>query len=38
MPQFLITILKPMMIVVPLGALYAATTLLYQWFNRRNKK
>lgn len=38
MPQFLITILKPMMIVVPLGALYAATTLLYQWFNNKNNK
>ena len=38
MPEFLIDVLKPMMIVVPLGALYAATTLLYQWFNRKNKK
>lgn len=36
--SFLITILKPMLVVVPLGALFAATTLLYQWFNNRNKK
>jgi len=34
----LMTILKPMIVVVPLGALFAATTLLYQWFNNRNHK
>ena len=28
---------KPMIVVVPLGALFAATTLLYQWFNSRKK-
>jgi len=37
MPQFLLAMLKPMMVVVPLGALFAATTLLYQWFNNRKK-
>lgn len=37
MPEFLIAMLKPMLVVVPLGALLAATTLLYQWFNNRKK-
>ena len=38
MPQFLIAVLKPMMIVVPLGVIYCLSTLLYQWFNNgRNK-
>ena len=38
MPQFLIAVLKPMMIVVPLGVIYCLSTLLYQWFNNRRNK
>ena len=37
MPDFVIAMLKTMMVFVPLGALFAATTLLYQWFNSRKK-
>ena len=37
MPDFVIAMLKPIMIVAPLGALFAATTLLYQWFNNKHK-
>ena len=37
MPDFVIAMFKPMIVVVPLGALFAATTLLYQWFNSRKK-
>ena len=31
-------IIKPILVVAPLGALFAATTLLYQWFNSKNNK
>ncbi len=37
MSEFLLAVLKPMIVVVPLGALFAATTVFYQWFNNRKK-
>ena len=38
MPEFLTAMIKPMLVVVPLGVLYCVTTLLYQWFNSKRKK
>jgi hypothetical protein len=42
MPDFVIAMLKPMMVVVPLGVLYCLTTIFYQKFksnkNNRDKK
>lgn len=37
MPEFIIAMLKPMMVVVPLGVLFTASTLLYYWFNNKKK-
>lgn len=37
MPDFVIAMLKPMMVVVPAGVLFCVSTLLYQWFNSRKK-
>lgn len=38
MPEFITAMLKPMMVVVPLGVLYCVTTILYQWFKNNKKK
>ena len=38
MPDFVIAMLKPMMVVVPLGVIFFLSTLFYQWFNNKRKK
>ena len=38
MPEFLAAIIKPILVVAPLGALYCITTILYQKINSNNKK
>ena len=38
MPDFVIAMLKPMMVVVPLGVIFCLSTIFYQWFNNKRKK